>query len=436
MKVENYFYRKLSKIIGNEHATQVMTMLKDEFVITKKSVNQEEIIDLGIQPIIPVTYRLVINSRNYQKKDGRILLEFDLTQGKKRRRISTHIYIPDMKYFRFGILQRNCPNYHYLKSQISIEEKNLSAILEVYNLKNEPYDIDEVIDAYKNRISKSATLSEFFESQMTNDGRCAKTMDGYRSTIRSAEKVISNITLLDMNEHNIRKLEAIWKSAGIANNTISSRLGHLRAICNKAIALGLLKNDPFDKIKIKSMTKKEGTLSSEEMDKFRNLHVAKEDEYVKDIALLAAYTGLRFSDVTRLTSDMFKDGWITVQTQKTKKKVNIPYRQLRDGNIIDDIISKYGKIEKLTKRKWINSVVNKKLKTMYRTIGIADEKNFTFHTLRHFFATNTLRSGLPAEIVQQLLGHTKIQTTLIYTEIDKETIQASIENAKLKGLLN
>ena len=41
----------------------------------------------------------------------------------------------------------------------------------------------------------------------------------------------------------------------------------------------------------------------------------------------------------------------------------------------------------------------------------------TMHTARHTFATQSLLRGMPVEVLQKVLGHKKIQTTLIYAKI-------------------
>ena len=63
------------------------------------------------------------------------------------------------------------------------------------------------------------------------------------------------------------------------------------------------------------------------------------------------------------------------------------------------------------------------LEIMVREIGKrAGVKNVHPHRFRHTMATDLLRRGMPLEDIKELLGHEKIETTLVYAEIDHENV--------------
>lgn len=68
-------------------------------------------------------------------------------------------------------------------------------------------------------------------------------------------------------------------------------------------------------------------------------------------------------------------------------------------------------------RRWHvhESALQKAVKRAARDVGI--DKRVTCHTLRHSFATHTLEAGYDIRTVQELLGHSDVSTTMIYTHV-------------------
>ena len=78
--------------------------------------------------------------------------------------------------------------------------------------------------------------------------------------------------------------------------------------------------------------------------------------------------------------------------------------------------------------------VQKVLNNAVREAGIS--KHVTVHTLRHSYATHLLEDGTDLRYVQELLGHRRPETTMVYTHVmqkDIRRIRSPLDNIKPKG---
>ena len=72
------------------------------------------------------------------------------------------------------------------------------------------------------------------------------------------------------------------------------------------------------------------------------------------------------------------------------------------------------------------------LKLVIRKAGL-EGQGITPHKLRHTFATHLIRNNVDIRTVQELLGHSELETTAKYLHSDTKTKQAAV--GKLNGLL-
>ena len=146
-------------------------------------------------------------------------------------------------------------------------------------------------------------------------------------------------------------------------------------------------------------------------------------------------TGLRVSELVNLKlSNVNVSHKIVTVKGKGSKQRSIPIANFA----IDYYIAYINKIRpQLIKNKTDYVFLNKKgnpvtrvyffeqIKKYASDAGI--EKNISPHTLRHSFATHMLENGAQLRIVQELLGHSKIETTQIYTHVSNKRIKEAYD---------
>ena len=200
---------------------------------------------------------------------------------------------------------------------------------------------------------------------------------------------------------------------------------------NKAERDGIiLKNPGKDidrKLKPHSEQKTRCYLTLEEIQRIIETEY-KPDNDIKPAFLFCCFSGLRYSDVSKLTwkeITVSQDGYAQIETtmQKTGKSITIPlsdnalkWLPEREGSLPENRI-----FYKLPDQ--VNNA-DVRLRTLIKKAGIS--KHVTFHVARHSFATLTLTYGADLYTVSKLLGHANIRTTQVYAKIVDESKRRAV----------
>jgi len=139
-------------------------------------------------------------------------------------------------------------------------------------------------------------------------------------------------------------------------------------------------------------------------EEFKQLIKAtKESNRSARVAFLLAYgSGLRISEVKALTVQNIKPTYIEVVDGKGGKDRTVPLPKGWKPYMVGVL------------------PIGKSVRSLERNFNTARDKAglnplYTFHSLRHGFATRLIESGVPINQVQILLGHSNLSTTSIYT---------------------
>ena len=116
---------------------------------------------------------------------------------------------------------------------------------------------------------------------------------------------------------------------------------------------------------------------------------------------------MRIGEIQKLNRNQLTEDYISFIGNKRNKDKSISLIDLAK-KVINHEPNLF--IDKLT-----DQYLNREIKIILRNLGIT--KKISFHVSRHTFATNFIRAGGTVEKLQKLLGHSKIETTMIYVHI-------------------
>jgi len=176
----------------------------------------------------------------------------------------------------------------------------------------------------------------------------------------------------------------------------------------------------------------------------------------KNIILLCLYTGMRIGEVLALnynedidldnkmikvTKNLTKDRnkkTIIGPTKTKSGKRNIEINELTEDIIIDSLNNKIENKNKVlfcqaNKKLYVDNTINSAFKRICKNAGITKPVNT--HMLRHTFATRCIEAGVDLPVLQKLMGHANIETTIntygdIYNYYKQKETQKVIDYLK------
>ena len=280
----------------------------------------------------------------------------------------------------------------------------------------------------------------FLEYKAVEEGLNIKsTIPDYKDDFKVFLKYFPNIkTVDDLNDELIDNFIYEQSLNDLKSSTISRRISTIKNFFlfleNEKIATNLVKEVILPK-------KEKHIPTFLSIDEIKNLlsvfNETKPTEYRDKTMVLVMYSaGLRVSELINLEkrSINFEEKLITLKGKGNKERfVPLNYIALE---YLNNYLSqnKNNKVFSKSKYLFINKKDGKPLTRQYffvelnkyaKRAGI--DKKISPHTLRHSFATHLLENGADLRVVQELLGHSKIETTQIYTHLSTKKILDALD---------
>lgn len=269
------------------------------------------------------------------------------------------------------------------------------------------------------RQLKKASFIKYFQS--IADTKSPNTKGSWDNTLKHIETFHGNkLKFEDVTERWLERFSE-YLNERLSQNSARTYLQKVNTALKQAVKQKIILNNPYNYVtKLKKEEKEMVYLTKDEVQEIINTEFF--DNEVKNAFLFGCYTGLRFSDIEALKWSNIKNNQIQLTQTKTKGAVYIPLNSNAE-HILSLQSNTTTNIFKLSSH---NSSVNRTLKKMIRKTTI--DKNVSFHTSRHTFATILISSGVNVFTVSKLLGHKDIESTLVYAKVISEEKEKAVNS--------
>lgn len=262
--------------------------------------------------------------------------------------------------------------------------------------------------------------------------------ENWGSALNYLEKFTKGILLFaDLNETVFEDFKAYLLTTTenkrrtiLSKNSAVSYFNKVKAALRQAYKDGILQTDLNAIIQpIKEEETRREFLSIEELNEL--VKKPCNEPLLKRAALFSALTGLRFSDIQKLTwsevQEVSGQGYfLNFQQQKTDGIENHPISQ-QAYNLLGE---RYEPNSKVFEGLKYSAYQNKHLAQWIGSAGIT--KNLTFHCFRHTFATLQIFYGTDIYTVSKMLGHKDLKTTQVYAKIANKLKQEAANKINLE----
>ena len=289
-----------------------------------------------------------------------------------------------------------------------------------------------------NLITFKELSDDWFQNEVKNR-KSPQTQRNYAADLKNyINPIVGSIRLRDLNIRHARAIENNMLDLGKHPRTINKVMMVFKTVLNDAVRSNhLLKNPIKGYPELKEPPRDLTYWSKEEIRIF--LDYVKNDPFY-DLYAVTLNTGMRLGEALGLMWDKvdFVNGQIIVSrslgrsglkhTTKTHKARFIPMNanvktilekcfkmRLNDSFVFAD--SKGSHLD-------YNHVTERHFMVAQRESGL--KKIIRFHDLRHTFASHFMMNGGNLYTLQKLLGHTDIQTTMIYAHLDADFLKEAI----------
>ena len=292
----------------------------------------------------------------------------------------------------------------------------------------------DLIQAYENYLTKVKKASLNTISSYMRDIR------QFADWLRTQEQT----DILDATQLNMRSYMDFQAEEGRSNATISRSLASLKNFYVYLVSSGFLEKTPVTEIHVERGEKKlPQILTGREIELLLSQPVCVDPKGFRDKAMLEVMyaTGIRVTELIDLDIDDVNLDLGVIKCNNAKKSrviplypaalraLNVYVREVRASMLESD--DEQALFVNINGTRMSRQGFWKILKHYQSTAHI--EKEITPHTLRHSFAVHLLENGADLGSLQELMGHSDISSTQLYTQMVNQKLKSVYEKCHPKA---
>lgn len=384
-------------------------------------------------------------------KDGSHPLMLRVSKDGKKKYQSLGVSVhPDHWDFKNGEPNDKYPNRDQLLLLIEKKKYEVQKTILTHRIEGKEYTASTLLKEHA-KTSLKNNVEECFKSYIRSlkvDNRLRySTM--YDVSLSSFEKIMGtmDIPFNDIDCHWLKKYVTDLRKVGLSDNTISTRLRHLRAVFNYAIENKIITKEtyPFESFKlakIKSIPLKRA-LTKEEVIKILSYKPTTEMERLAISVFVFSYftAGINFIDIAYLRYSNVYSGILIYTRNKTHKEIKVPLHEIalqiikeyhredkEEGDFVFPILNSFHQsdVQIANRLHKVLAKVNRDLKKIGEKLKLPIK--LTTYVARHSFATVLKREGISTSLISEALGHSSEKVTKIYLD--------SFDNSQIADALN
>ena len=282
-------------------------------------------------------------------------------------------------------------------------------------------------------------IEEFLRYLLIDKGYSNNTIESYKRDLDKFLEFNKNIDINNINNENLKKYIKYLNNENLNEKSIARNISSLKSFYKFLSIEKYINNNPSDALYLPKIKKSlPNTLTEEEVIKLLDIKLTDNFSYRNKAMLELMYaTGLRVSELINLKLQDIDLNQDVIRTfGKGSKERVIPIGDYSKEYLEKYILEYRGSMLKKESSEYLflnnhgkqmtRQGFYKIIKKIAKEKGI--DKDLSPHTIRHSFASHLLKYGADLRTIQELLGHSDISTTQIYTHITDEELKKNYQN--------